>query len=192
MWEPSVCTKDCPDTCGLLAKVENGIITRVKGDPDHPFTQGFICKKAGFFPGHVHNENRIITPIRRTGPSTDIESAVDSDFIIIWGNNSLTTNVHAWPFYKKAMKKGARLVVIDPYRTRTAKEADIHLMAMPGTDAALALGMMQILIEEDLIDLDYLAQPHPGRQGSQPAHQSAAHGPGKYLRLPLQPGGGGT
>lgn len=68
MWKPSVCTKDCPDTCGLLAKVENGKITRVKGDPDHPFTKGFICKKAGYFPGHVHNDNRILTPCSAPAP----------------------------------------------------------------------------------------------------------------------------
>lgn len=242
MWKPSVCTKDCPDTCGLLAKVEDGRIVKVKGDPEHPFTKGFICKKAGFFPHHVHGEERILTPLKRCGPkgsgqfepiswdealnqvvaeikalltdygpesilpyfyaghmgliqrnagqaffhklgasrllgticgpaatagytatlgpgpSTDIESAVDSDLIIIWGSNTLTTNVHAWPFYKEARKKGARLIVIDPYRTRTAGEADMHLMPMPGTDAALALGMMQVLINENLIDRDYIAR----------------------------------
>ena len=68
MWKPSVCPKDCPDTCGLLAKVEDGKITRVKGDPEHPFTKGFICKKARFFPGHVHNGERILTPLKRIGP----------------------------------------------------------------------------------------------------------------------------
>lgn len=68
MWKPSVCTKDCPDTCGLLAKVEDGRIVKVKGDPEHPFTKGFICKKAGFFPHHVHGEERILTPLKRCGP----------------------------------------------------------------------------------------------------------------------------
>jgi anaerobic selenocysteine-containing dehydrogenase len=68
MWKPSVCTKDCPDTCGLLARVEEGRITQVKGDPDHPFTKGFICRKAGYFPKHVHNEERILTPLLRIGP----------------------------------------------------------------------------------------------------------------------------
>ena len=240
MWKPAVCTKDCPDTCGLLCKVENGEITRVKGDPEHPFTKGFICKKAGYFPRHVHNEDRILTPLKRvgpkgegrfepitwdealdltiaqirnvaatygpeailpyryaghmgliqrnageaffnklgasrlllticgpaatagfeatlgSGPSTDIESATDSDFIVIWGSNTLTTNVHAWTFINQARKKGARLAVIDPYRNRTAGQADLHLMLKPGTDAALALGVMQILISEGLVDLDYL------------------------------------
>ena len=86
------------------------------------------------------------------GPSTAITSAAASDFIIIWGSNTLTTNLHAWPFFQKARKNGARLTVIDPYRTETARRADTHLMLRPGTDAALALGMMNVLIAEDLID----------------------------------------
>ena len=68
MWKRAVCTKDCLDTCGLLAKVEAGRIVSVKGDPDHPFTNGFICQKAGHFPEHVHSPNRITTPLRRIGP----------------------------------------------------------------------------------------------------------------------------
>jgi len=236
MWKRSVCTKDCPDTCGLLVRVDDGRITAVKGDPDHPITRGFICRKAGYFPQHVHNEERILTPLRRTGPkgsgafapvtwdealdeiagristvtadygpqaimpyyyaghmglvhrhaghaffhrlgatrllpticgpaasagfeaslgsgpSTAIASAVDSDYIVIWGSNTLTTNLHAWPFFQSARKNGARLTVVDPYRTETAKRADAHLMIRPGSDAALALGMMNVLIHEDLID----------------------------------------
>jgi anaerobic selenocysteine-containing dehydrogenase len=91
-----------------------------------------------------------------SGPSTDIESSVDSDFIIIWGSNTLTTNIHAWPFFIRARKKGARIVVIDPYRTMTAKKADFHLMLKPGTDAALALGMMNVLIQENLVNKSFI------------------------------------
>jgi anaerobic selenocysteine-containing dehydrogenase len=86
------------------------------------------------------------------GPSTAIVSAAASDFIIIWGSNTLTTNLHAWPFFQQARKNGARLTVIDPYRTGTAKRADTHLMIRPGTDAALALGVMNVLISEDLVN----------------------------------------
>jgi len=68
MWKRAVCTKDCPDTCGLLAEVEDGRIVTVKGDPDHPFTDGFICRKAGHFPEHVHSPKRITSPLRRAGP----------------------------------------------------------------------------------------------------------------------------
>ncbi|MBI4797679.1 MAG: molybdopterin oxidoreductase family protein [Desulfarculus sp.] len=92
------------------------------------------------------------------GPSTDIESVVDSDFIIIWGSNTLTTNLHAWPFFSEARRRGARIVVIDPYQNRTARRADQHLMLRPGSDAALALAMMQVLIGEDLLAHDFIAR----------------------------------
>ncbi|WP_272699240.1 molybdopterin-containing oxidoreductase family protein [Desulfovibrio sp. Fe33] len=241
MWKRAVCTKDCPDTCGLLAQVEDGRITRVKGDPDHPYTQGFICKKGARFPEHVHGPERLTEPLRRTGPkgsgefepitwdealdevadnirrvvgefgpeavlpysyaghmglvhrhsgdaffnklgasrldaticgpaatagfkaslgsgpSTEIQEAAKSDFIIIWGNNTLVTNVHAWPHFLRARKNGAKIVVVDPYRNPTAKEADRHIMLRPGTDAALALAVMHVLIAEDMLDHDFIA-----------------------------------
>ena len=91
-------------------------------------------------------------------PSADIESSVDADLIVIWGSNTLTTNVHAWPFFAEARRKGAAIVVIDPYRTDTAKKADRHLRLKPGTDAALALAMMHVLIREDLLDHEFIAQ----------------------------------
>ena len=68
MWKRTVCTKDCPDTCGFLAEVEDGRVVTVKGDPQHPFTTGFICQKAKHFPEHVHSPKRITTPLRRNGP----------------------------------------------------------------------------------------------------------------------------
>jgi len=89
-------------------------------------------------------------------PTTDIESTVDSDLIIIWGSNTLATNMHAWPFFLEARRNGASIVVIDPYKTRTAKEADRHLKLKPGTDAALALGMMNVIIKEDLIAEEFI------------------------------------
>jgi len=240
MWKRAVCTKDCPDTCGLLVEVEDGRITTVTGDPDHPFTAGFICSKARHFPEHVHSPKRITTPLKRTGPkgagqfepigwdaaldevvsrmksvsaefgpeailpysyaglmglvhrnaghaffnrlgasclnyticsaaasagfeaslgsgpSTEIQSASQSDYIIIWGSNTLTTNIHAWPHFNKARKSGATLIVIDPYRNLTARRADVHLMIKPGTDAALALAMSQVLIERNMIDRDFI------------------------------------
>ena len=67
-------------------------------------------------------------------------------------------NVHLWPFVEEARRNGARLVVIDPYRTRTARVADWHIPIQPGTDTALALGLMRIIIKEGLYDRDYVAQ----------------------------------
>ena len=68
MWKRTVCAKDCPDTCGLLVRVAEGRVAAVKGDPQHPFTRGFICRKARYYPEHVHSPQRITTPLRRSGP----------------------------------------------------------------------------------------------------------------------------
>jgi anaerobic selenocysteine-containing dehydrogenase len=96
--------------------------------------------------------------IMTVGPTggLDVESLAYSKYIIVWGMNMLSTNLHAWPFILEARKKGAKVVVIDPVRTRTAKQADWHIPIKPGTDAALALGMMNVIIEEDLVDQDYV------------------------------------
>ena len=79
-------------------------------------------------------------------------------YIIAWGANIHGNNVHLWPFIEEARRKGAKLVVIDPYRTRTAECADWYLPINPGTDAALALGMMHVIIGENLHDADYVAK----------------------------------
>ena len=86
----------------------------------------------------------------------DVESLAHSKYIIVWAMNMMSTNLHAWPFILEAKKQGAKLVVIDPVRTRTAKKADWHIRIKPGTDAALALSMMNVIIAEDLVDLDYV------------------------------------
>ena len=238
-WLPSVCPFDCPDTCGLLVRVQGGRATAVKGDPDHPFTQGFICQKMAQYPARVHHPQRLTAPLLRTGPkgsgqfkeiswdealslaarklgetaeahgpasvlpysyaghmgqvhrgsghaffhklgatklgrticsatasagyafslgsgpSTDLGQSRHSDLILIWGSNTLSTNLHAWPYFQEAKKRGARLVVIDPYVNETACKAHTHIKLRPGTDAALALGMMRVLISEDMLDRDF-------------------------------------
>jgi anaerobic selenocysteine-containing dehydrogenase len=78
--------------------------------------------------------------------------------IIAWGANVHGNNVHLWPFIEEARRKGAKLVVIDPYRTRTAALADEHLAINPGTDAALALGMMRVILSMGLEDREYIAR----------------------------------
>ena len=261
--KPSVCPHDCPDTCGLLVTVENGRAMAVKGDPAHPFTQGFLCRKVNKYPQRIHSPARLTRPLLRTGPkggggfkeigwdqaldlvaqrleetisshgpqavlpycysghmglvhrfagqpffhrlgasiqewticaatssagfgfslghgpNTDIETAVDSDLILIWGNNTLTSNLHAWPFFSRAREQGARLVAIDPYRNRTAAKADHHLMLKPGTDAALALGLMGILIEKGLVDREFINsrtsgfEELAGRAAEYPPEQAA-------------------
>ena len=78
--------------------------------------------------------------------------------ILAWGSNIHGNNVHLWPFIEQARRNGARLIVIDPYRTRTAALADWHIAIRPGTDAALALGMMHVILNEGLEDRAYIAE----------------------------------
>ena len=88
---------------------------------------------------------------------TEPEQFRHSKYIIAWAANIHGNNVHLWPFIAEARRNGAKLVVIDPYRTRTAECADWYLPINPGTDAALALGMMHVIIGEGLHDADYVA-----------------------------------
>lgn len=234
----TVCPHDCPDQCSILAYVEDGTLVRVEGDPDHPFTRGFLCAKVNRYPERVHSPERLLYPMRRMGPKgegrferiswdealdeiarrwgevgpeailgyaysgtmgmlnrnlptalfnllgtrrmatgtvcdsaceagweaalghavgSDPESMAQSDLIIAWGANLVTTNVHSIPFIDKARAKGAQLIVIDPYRTRTAARADWHLPIRIGTDGALALGIMHVLERDGLLDHAHLA-----------------------------------
>ncbi len=89
---------------------------------------------------------------------TEPEQFRHSKYIIAWASNIHGNNVHLWPFIAEARRNGAKLVVIDPYRTRTAECADWYLPINPGTDAALALGMMHVIIGEGLHDPDYVAK----------------------------------
>ena len=89
---------------------------------------------------------------------TEPDQFVHSRYIIAWASNIHGNNVHLWPFIVEARRKGAKLVVIDPYRTRTAACADWYLPINPGTDSALALAMMHVIIGECLYDADYVAK----------------------------------
>ena len=89
---------------------------------------------------------------------TDPEHFRHARYIIAWAANIHGNNVHLWPFVEEARRQGARLVVIDPFLTRTARVADWHIPIQPGTDAALALGLMHVIIKEGLYDRDYVAK----------------------------------
>ncbi len=78
--------------------------------------------------------------------------------IIAWGANIHGNNVHLWPMVEQARRNGARLIVIDPYKTRTAALADWHIAIRPGTDGALALGMMHVILREGLEDRAYIEE----------------------------------
>src|SRR5438874_11960554 len=89
---------------------------------------------------------------------TEPEQFAKSKLIIAWGANIHGNNVHLWPFIEEARRNGGKLVVIDPYRTRTAKCADWFIQINPGTDVALALCLMRIIINEKLHDADYVSK----------------------------------
>ncbi|MCX7059615.1 MAG: molybdopterin-dependent oxidoreductase [Gammaproteobacteria bacterium] len=235
------CPHDCPDTCSMLVKVENGKVTGVQGNPAHPFTQGRLCAKTSHYQERVYHPERLLYPMRRSGPKgtgtferiswdealatigerwrtiidtdgptailpysylgtqgivngltvgdpffnklgatisertfcdsgastayvmtvgptpgMDPESLVHSRFIILWACNVLSTNAHLWPFIDTARRNGAKLVVIDPVKTGTTAMADLHLRPRPGTDAALALAMIHVIIREGRVDRDYV------------------------------------
>ncbi len=88
----------------------------------------------------------------------DPEDLAHSGLVVLWGTNTLTTNLHLWPYVSEARATGAPLVVVDPVRTRTAAQADFHIAPRPGTDAALALGLMAELVRIGATDEEYLAR----------------------------------
>ncbi len=92
------------------------------------------------------------------GPTSgvDPESYVHSRYIVIWACNSMSTNLHHWHVVEDARKKGAKVVVIDSYASRTAKQADWHIAPKPGTDGALAMAVINSIIEQGLVDQDYV------------------------------------
>jgi anaerobic selenocysteine-containing dehydrogenase len=92
------------------------------------------------------------------GPTAgmDPESFAHSRFILLWANNMQSTNLHMWPFVQEAQRRGAKVVVVDPVRTRTARSADWHIPIRPGTDAALALGLINVIVADGLVDRDYV------------------------------------
>ncbi len=237
------CPHDCPDTCAMIYEVEEGKLVEVRGNKDHPMTRGTLCVKLKDYHDHHYNPDRVLYPLRRTGPKgsrqfarisweeaiaeiasrfkdiiarhgsqaimpysylgneglvqgltagdaffnrlgstvnektfcasgsstawlltvgptggVDPESFTHSKYIVIWACNSISTNLHHWPFVLEAQKKGAKLVVIDSYRSRTAKQADWHIMPKPGTDGALAMGIIAALIENGHVDRDWVDQ----------------------------------
>ncbi len=234
----TVCPHDCPDTCSIVATVENGRVTKCDGDPAHPFTQGFLCHKVSCYDERIYSPRRVMHPmvrrskggalervswdealdvvVRRLGSGesvlpfsyggnmglvarsaghaffnrlgaanlkrticddaadaawksmagrtigTDPERAAESDLIVIWGMNASVVNIHWMPFVRQAQKRGAKVVVVDPYRNETAKMADEHIIVAPGTDAKLALGMARVIIDEGLADEDWLAEYSDG------------------------------
>ncbi len=134
-------------TLGLLQG--EGMATRFFNQMGASKLARTICSEAGF-------EGYIYTIGSAEGMET--EAFAHARLILIWGSNTLTSNLHLWPFIAEAQKAGARVIVIDPAETRTARAADEWLAIRPGTDGALALAMMHVIIGEALHDADYVAR----------------------------------
>ena len=106
-----------------------------------------ICSTAGMF-GMRYTVGASV--------GTNPETVDQAKYILIWGSNIITSNIHLWRYVLKARSRGAKIVTIDPLRTRTGDQSDEHIPIMPGTDGALALGMMHVIIRDGLQDQDYI------------------------------------
>jgi anaerobic selenocysteine-containing dehydrogenase len=86
----------------------------------------------------------------------DPERFDEAELIILWGANPIVSNLHLWSRVQAAKRRGAKIVAIDPYRSLSAEKCTQHIALLPGTDGALALGMMHVLMTEGLVDADYI------------------------------------
>ncbi len=240
----SVCALDCPDACSLLIDVDHaGRGSKLRGNPAHPVTRGFLCGKVARYLEREYSPARLLHPLRRIGSKSKARftpisweealheiagklKSISDEFgpesilpysyagtmgllngagmdrrffhrlgasrldrticatagaagltdalgvrygmepeqfrharlIIAWGANILGTNVHLWPFIVEARRNGAKFYTIDPHQNRTGKLSDRHYAIRPGTDAALALAMMYVILSEGLEDRSYVEQ----------------------------------
>lgn len=127
-----------------------------------------ICSTAG------GEALRQVYGVRLGTPPQDFAQA---GLIIAWGANVHGNNIHLWPFIEEARRRGAKLIVIDPYRTRTAALADEHLAIRPGTDGLLALAMMHVLFRDGYEDADYLRDCTVGAEELRAHALRADHSP---------------
>jgi len=235
------CHHDCPDSCGWTVTVDDrgpeAVAVKLRGNPEHPYSAGELCPKVNRFLDRVYSPDRLLHPLRRTGPKGSGEferitweaalaeigdrlgtiiaesggeavmpfsdagnqsllatggisdrffhhigatrllrnicgptvgagismtngtglcaDALDlehSQLILLWATNTRLTNRHLWPTIETARERGARVVVIDPIRTITAESADQFVQPLPGTDTAMMLAMMHVIIRDDLVD----------------------------------------
>lgn len=235
----TVCARDCYDTCSLLVTLnDSGQIISIKGDPEHPISQGFTCPRGAKDHERLY-KNRVEFPYIRQGEDfkqIDWETALEHitrklneiienhgpesllfldyagnmgllanafpqrlwhalgatqtdhalcsksgrtglelhygesygispdeipgmQLLVFWGFNAAISAPHLWSLAKKARdNRGAKLVVIDPINTRTAQQADLWIRPAPGTDVALAYGLISFLIQEEYLDRDFIAK----------------------------------
>ena len=148
------------------------LIKEKGGEAVLPFSYGgnegkVQCNAGDIFFAHIGSTvldkticgNAVVAGIMATnGQTTGVlpEDIEHSRYIILWGTNTVHSNQHLWAFIEKARAKGAIVVVIDPFQSQTALLADWHIQPMPGTDTALVLGLIHIILKEKLQDQDYI------------------------------------
>jgi anaerobic selenocysteine-containing dehydrogenase len=133
----------------ILPYSYGGTIGRVGMDIGHPFFHRLGASRLA----RTICSGAAVEGLQMTtgsGVASDLEQVANARLIIAWGINAVASHVHLMPFVKAARQRGARLIVIDPYRNATARQADWHIPIRPGTDAALALGMMHVILREGL------------------------------------------
>jgi anaerobic selenocysteine-containing dehydrogenase len=156
----------------LIARRWWGVIAEWGGEAILPFSYGGTLGLLQYWAGHPLFHALGASQLDRTicvttayagwaatlgtVAGSDAEQMVGSDLIVLWGINASYTHINLMSLVKQARKRGAFIVCIDPYRTQTAKTADLYLQPRPGTDGALALGLMHVLIEEGLVDHEYI------------------------------------
>jgi anaerobic selenocysteine-containing dehydrogenase len=136
--------------CGTMGLVQGeAMAMRFFNKLGASFLDRTVCATAGFT-GYKYTIGGSI--------GTDVEQFQDARLILIWGGNPIASNLHFWTRVQEAKRRGAKLIAIDPYRSLTAEKCHQHIALMPGTDSALALGMMHVLVNENLLDHDYIAR----------------------------------
>jgi len=155
-----------------IARRWRGVIAQWGGEAILPFSYGGTLGLLQYWAGHPLFHALGASQLDRTicittayagwmatlgtVAGSDAEQMVDSDLVVLWGINASYTHINLMSLVKRARQRGAFIVCIDPYRTQTAKFADLYLQPRPGTDGALALGLMHLLIGEGLVDHEYI------------------------------------
>src|SRR5467141_1493465 len=166
------------DAIDTIAARWRAIIARDGGEAILPFSYAGSMGQVQFFAGHPlfhalgarRLERSICTSTAYAGwratvgavTGNDSEQMVGAELVILWGVNASYSTINVMTLVKQARARGAHVVAIDPYRTPTAQQADEHLMVRPGTDSALALAVMHVLVAEGRVDHDYLARATVG------------------------------
>lgn len=233
----TACTRDCTGACSIIASAENGEVTKLRGNKEHDFTAGFLCKNtAQYLKNFFYSHNRVLHPLLKEngewkriswddaldiaaskiseviekygssavlyyqgfGARTALQAMnrrffnllggvtttygtvcggighaameldfgvkmshdpldhINSNLILVWGRNPAVTDVHLWRILRKVKRNGVKIIVIDPVKTKTARQADEFIQPAPGSDHYLAMALAKIVLENNLADDEFI------------------------------------